>query len=750
LKLISALAGTGLVLLMAMIFAAYSATDLPKADALATAQTSIIYFKDGKTPLASLATQNRQNVNIDQIPKYVQDAVLAAEDRTFRTNSGVDPTSIARAALSNLRGNALQGGSTISQQYVKNVYDQRDRSFKRKAKEMFLAVKVSRQLDKDEILESYLNTIYLGDGAYGIQAAAHAYFGPNQKVEDLTVSQGAFLAGIINAPSLSDPRDSALQKARAQRRWGVVLDAMVAENWLDPATRRTLQFPKFAKHSDSVTITSTNQNGYLRDMVVAEAAKEYKLSEDDLMTGGYKITSTFEPRLMAAAARSVKTMLPKDKPKRLNIGITSIDPSTGAVRAIYGGAKYGGPDTNNATLSRAQGGSTFKSFGLIAALEDGYSLKTEYDSDSPVTVKGQAFTNAEDGESSGYQDLVTGTRLSLNTIYAQLNADVGPAKMAEAAYAAGIPKSANIVPSEVGNVLGSADPHAIDMASAYGTFAAGGIRREPYTIQKISTLGTKRVFVDKGDKATGVTKGTRVFDEDSVSDLTYALEQVVKNGTGTYAQAVGRPVAGKTGTSSDSRSAWFVGYTPQLSTSVMMYELSDPNKRNGEPQVNVKMKGFGRHRTIFGGGYPIEIWTEYMKDAMRGKPIEEFPARANVGEIKHQAPVIVVPTQEPQVTASPDPGVSENPIPGPTGDGQGDGQGNGQGDGQGNGQGDGQGDGQGIGQGDGQGDGQPNQPDAPPTQDQPPGRPSVQPTDQGFDGGGAGDRDRGQGGGGGQ
>ena len=241
-KLIAGLTGLGMLGMMAAVFAAYSATTLPTPAALANAQTTVIYFSDGKTPIGQLASQNRQSVPLARVPKHVQDAVLAAEDHTFWTNSGVDPMSIGRAVWSNLRGNSLQGGSTISQQYVKNVYDQRDRSIKRKAKEIFLAVKINRKLSKDQILEQYLNTIYLGRGAYGFQAAAHAYFGQSTDVNELTVSQGAFLAGIINAPSAADPRVPA-EKERAVRRWGVVLDAMVAENWLDPKTRASLTFP---------------------------------------------------------------------------------------------------------------------------------------------------------------------------------------------------------------------------------------------------------------------------------------------------------------------------------------------------------------------------------------------------------------------------------------------------------------------------------------------------------------------------
>ncbi|HST86313.1 MAG TPA: transglycosylase domain-containing protein [Kineosporiaceae bacterium] len=617
------------------LFAAYSATGLPAPDAQAIAQTTVIYFSDGKTPIAQLATQNRQSVALAEVPIDVQNAVLAAEDRTFRSNSGIDPTSIARAAFSNLRGNSLQGGSTISQQYLKNIYNQRDRSVKSKAQEILMAVKMNQILTKNDILGRYLNTIYFGEGAYGIQAAAHAYFGPNTDAKDLTVSQAAFLAGAINAPSLADPRGSTEEKARAVRRWGVVLDAMVAEKWLDPAVRQTLTFPETV--ASAPTITTTGQNGYLKDMVVKEATQTLGITDNQLMSAGYKITTTFNRGMMKAAAAAVKQTLPADQPAGLNVGMTSIDPNTGAVRAIFGGTKYVGADNNNATISRAQAGSTFKPFGLIAALEDGYSLKSQYSSDSPITVRGQTFENSEESESGGSLDLVRATELSLNTVYAELNADIGPARTAEAAYAAGIPKSIAIAKNEVGNVLGSADLPSIDLAGAYATFAANGIRRTPYTIETISQTGTDQILYSKD----GDTDGKRVFNSDTVADLTFALQQVVRNGTGAKAQLLGRPAAGKTGTSSDARSAWFVGYTPQLSTSVVMYQLGTEKNKAGELVAsNVPMKGFGQFKEIFGGGYPTMIWTNFMTESLKGVPEVPFPEPVFGGDI-NPGPAVV-------------------------------------------------------------------------------------------------------------
>jgi membrane peptidoglycan carboxypeptidase len=651
--LISALIGTGIIAMILALFAAYQATSLPAKDALGTAQTTVIYFNDGTTPIGQLAAQNRQIVDFNQIPAHVRVAVLAAEDHTFYTNSGVDPKSIARAIYSNVRGNSQQGGSTISQQYVKNVYDQRDHSYKRKAKEVFLAIKINRERSKDDILATYLNTIYFGRGAYGIQAAAHAYFGPKVKVEDLTVSQGAFLAGIINAPSLADPRGGPDALARATRRWGVVLDAMVTEKLLDPATRQTLKFPKTIEKPTS-GITVKGQNGYLMDMAKKEAISKLGITEDQLQTGGYKIVTTFDPKMVKAAAAAVTDMLPKKTPPGLQIGLSAVDVKTGAVRAIFGGKKYVGAENNNATIAVAEAGSTFKPFGLIAALTDGASLKDKYNSKSPLIltgVKGKKSIKNYEGEQYGYIDLIDATKHSVNTVYIQMNQDHGAAATRKVAHSAGVPDSVPIE-DNIANVLGSAPPHAIDMASAYATIAAQGWRRVPYTIQKVTLLGTGKVQWDMKER----TAGKRVFDAGVMADTTYAMQRVIADnaGTGTYAQKLGRPAAGKTGTSSDSRSAWFVGFTPQLSTAVSMYQVG---KVNGK-YSNLSMDGFGIFNSIFGGGYPARIWTEFMIAASKGMPVEKFPEPVYGGDISHKAPPTktLAPTTQPttQPTEPPD------------------------------------------------------------------------------------------------
>jgi membrane peptidoglycan carboxypeptidase len=646
-KLVAGVCTAGLVFLTIAFMVAYAQITVPAPDARTLAQTTIISYSNGNE-IGRFATQNRESVQLAQVPLQVQEAVLAAEDHTFYTNSGVNPTSIIRAALSNLRGNSLQGGSTITQQYVKNVYNQRDRSFQRKAKEVFLALKINRTVSKPDILKRYLNTIYLGRGAYGIQAAAHAWFGPKKDVSKLTVSQGAFLAGIINAPSFSDPHGDSMQKARAIRRWNYVVDSMVKDGWLNASTRATLKFPKTIAPAKESSMAG--QNGYLMEMAVQEASQRLGLTPDQIKSGGYKITTTFNPDLINAGVKAVKETLPRSKPKGLQIGMASVDPRSGAVRAIYGGTDWLKRQRNAATEDTAEAGSTFKAFTLLAALKSGVSLNNMYSSATPMKIKGYPVHNFG-GEHYGYINLVKATQESVNTVYVQLNAKIGPPKTQAAAYAAGIPQSANVDQNLV-NVLGSANPHVIDMAGAYSTIASQGIRRPPYVVQSVSDVGTSKILYDR---LPSMDAGKRVFDTSVTADASYAMQQVVKGGTGSYASHLGRPAAGKTGTSTDSRSAWFVGFTPQLTTAVAMYQIGKDKQGR---LTNLPLQGFGQFSTITGGTYPVRIWTDFMSIALNGKPIVDFPQPTYGGQVTTTAPpttmaptpTLQFPTQSPTPT----------------------------------------------------------------------------------------------------
>jgi membrane peptidoglycan carboxypeptidase len=559
--------------------------------------------------LARLGTPNRQNVKLAQIPKSVRHAVLAAEDHTFYSNGGVEPKSIARAFMSNVRGGS-QGGSTISQQYVKNVYNQRERSLKRKFNEVFLAVKINQKIDKDSILERYLNTIYLGRGAFGVQAAAQAYF--HKDVGQLTISEGAFLAGIINAPALADPHAGVDQQARAERRWKVVLDAMVKEGWLDAATRSGLTFPEIDQQARDGVLKG--QTGYLVSMAEAEVERKLGLTEEQIRRGGYRIVTTFDKAAVEAGIAAVQQELPKRKPKHLQIGLTAIDPQTGAIRAIYGGRDFLKRQQNAATQDRVETAGTFSTFGLLAAFKAGVSIYSVYDGGTPRRIGGQVVHNYR-AKQHGYVNLFGAAEQSVNTAFAQMNAEIGGGRTQEAAYAAGIPKSPE-VDAKATNVLGAASLRPLDMAGSYATIAAQGIRRTPFVVQEVTRIDSGAVLF-KMDSSR--TKGERAFEASTAANTTFVLQRAVTSGTGTYALRLRRPVAGQTGTSASSRSAWFVGYTPQLATAVSMYQLS-PNGK-----VIVRMKGFGKFDSIFGGGYPTRIWTNFMTAALSGQPARSFP-----------------------------------------------------------------------------------------------------------------------------
>nr|WP_269328630.1 transglycosylase domain-containing protein [Kineosporia babensis] len=649
-KLIAGLTSFGVLVVAAAVFWFWNSVALPTTeDATLKAQTTTVYYSNGKDVLGTLKIQDRENVQLANIPPHVQNAVISAEDNTFRTNSGVQWTSIARAALSTVTGGDTGGGSTITQQYVKNVYDQKELSYTRKMREAVMAMKVNERMSKDDILERYLNTIYWGRSTWGIQAASKAYF--DKEAKDLTVSESAFLAGIINAPTLADPSKDDEKKARAERRWGVVLDAMVKEGYLDASERAGMKFPKVIKEKPSTS--ATGQEAYLMEMVKEEAQEDVGIPEDKLTTGGYKIVTTFNKRLVKAAERAVKEETPDGAPKGLRVGMASIDPRNGAVLSIYGGADIS-EEMNQATKDGAQAASTFKTFGLLAALKDGVSLDSTYDGNDGRVITGAGDSRKIsnfDSTPYGWIDLVKATESSVNTVYVDLNNQVGPEKMRQAAIDAGIPETDDLKKNLV-NVLGSTSVHPIDLASAYGTLAAQGVRRDWHVLESVTRVEDDESVhkVTKDD-----TKGERVFDASVVADATYALEHVVTNGSGKTARAVGHPVAGKTGSSTDNLSAWFVGYTPQVVTAVGLHQV----KKDG--QSLDKMRNWPGLSQVTGGSVPTDIWTAYMLQALKGKDVVEFPEPSHGGEVVSSSPTPTV-TQEPTPTDTP----SQEPTQQPT------------------------------------------------------------------------------------
>ena len=609
------------------LVAAYTGTAIPQPDEFADDQTTTVYYADG-SEMGSFGEQNRIIVDGESIPKHVRDAVVAAEDRTFYENPGINPVGIVRALWNNVRGNDQQGGSSITQQYAERYYfGTTVKDYAGKLEEALLAVKLARSQDKDEILANYLNTIYFGRDSYGIETAAQVYFGVG--VADLTVSQGALIAGIIPSPNNWDPRTD---PEKAEQRWNYVLDGMVTTGALTQAERDEQVFPETIEHVLSDTFAGPQ--GYLLDMVRREVLdpENSPITEDDLMSTGYKIVTTIDPVLQQAAIDAVAT-LPADKPASLQAALVTLDPRDGAIVALYGGADYLTDARNTVTYHTAQAGSTFKAFTLIAALESGNSLKSRYDGDSMITV--DTFPDpvrnfgSGNGQSFGVIDVVKATANSVNSVYAQLNAEVGPAVTLDAARRAGIPDEALVNQEVPSNVLGTASPHPLDMAQAYNTFAAQGMRTEPFIVRSVEYLSGGVVYEGGSDPE-------RAFEADVMADVTYALTQVVEDGTAKKAAEIGHPVAGKTGTSNENRSAWFIGYTPQLTTAVALFQLGEDNKSMAE------ITPFGGVSQVTGGSIPLDVWTAYMTTAMAGREVMQFPPRADVGEEK-KPPMVAIP-----------------------------------------------------------------------------------------------------------
>ncbi|GAA4409074.1 hypothetical protein GCM10023168_27300 [Fodinibacter luteus] len=634
---------------------AYATTDIPAPNEIATAQASIVYYADGKTEMARLSDSegNRESVPLSTVPEHMQKAMLAAEDQDFYQNQGISPTGIARAVWVAVKGGqATQGGSTITQQYVKNYFLTSDRTIERKAREILIAVKIDQQQTKDEILENYLNTIYYGRGAYGIQTAAKAYF--NKDVSKLTVAESAFLAAVIRGPSLYDPGLGEEQVANAQERSGYILDAMVEQGWLSQADRDAATFPDtFVKYKPR---SQGGTTGYLVEMVKDELVTKHKISESDIDRGGLRVTSTIERPKQAAMQKAIKDERPAEDD--VSVGMASVKPGDGAIVALYGGSDYAKRQQNAATQDKMQAGSTFKIFTLIAALQTGdVSLRSRYDGSSPQYFEEFASPGADSAterrgrvknfgnESFGRIDLRRATGSSVNTVYAALNIEAGPEKSMKAAEDAGVrsPLEPNMA-----NVLGTDYVTVMDMVSAYATIAAEGVRAEPYIVQEIG-------FQDEGVAPITVEPQTQqVFDKDLMSDVIDAMTYPVEGGTARYVgRNLGRPAAGKTGTSESFRSAWFDGYVPQLATAVGLY-------RSGEDGEELAMEDLPESGDITGGTYPTRIWTAFMEDALEGVDVEQFPEPANINKdaapppppTRTQAPQPAEPTNAPPPTTS--------------------------------------------------------------------------------------------------
>ena len=579
---------------------AYAALTVPQADQVALAQTTTVYYSDGTTEMGRMSQVNRKIINSSTLPDYVAHAVVASEDRTFYTNSGVDLKGIGRALVNNIRGGARQGASTLTQQYVERYYVGETTGYVGKAKEAILALKINREQSKDQIIGNYLNTIYFGRGAYGIEAASQAYFGHDAK--DLTLSEAAMLAGIIPAPSAWDP---AVDEEKARSRWTRVINLMVEDGWISQADANAAEFPKTIDPDTLSGPTMEGPTGYLMEQIRTELAQEGGFTADQLATGGYRIISTIDKEKQDQAVEAAEYMYTVRgwNEDSMHVALTSLDPATGEIVAEYGGKDYLKRQQNGATQDIMAAGSTFKPFALIAHAEQGGSIYDTYDGSSPKTFSGLARPVSNDsGVSWGRQNLVNATKNSINTVFVGLNQEVGSATTKQVAIELGIPEDTNGLDDSLLNVLGFAAPHNIDLAHAYSTIASGGQRTTPHIVREVQNSDGSKVFQT-------TVNPKQVFDTKTMSTVLPALQAVTASGgTAEAAAVLKQDSGGKTGTSEEQKTAQFVGFTPSLVTAVSMYQLDE----NGSPVSLTNIGGLGQ---FHGGDWPVTVWVRYMKAA---------------------------------------------------------------------------------------------------------------------------------------
>nr|WP_152778200.1 transglycosylase domain-containing protein [Streptomyces spongiae] len=632
----------GTLLLIGLFVLGYNLVQIPKANAAAVKQSNVFLYADG-SQLARDGEVNRENVTLAQISKKAQHAVLAAEDRDFYTESAVDPKAMVRAAWNTATGKGKQSGSTITQQYVKNYYLAQEQTATRKIKEFFISIKLDREETKAHILEGYLNTSFFGRNAYGIQAAAQAYYGVD--ADELTAEQGAYLASLLNAPSQYDVIAHPENKSAAVARWKYVLDGMVKEGWLSESARAKAKFP-----TPKQTVASTGMSGQRGYLV--EAVKQYLydnkiIDEDTLRAGGYRITTTLQKSKQDAFVKAVddQVMDQLDKKNRkvdkyVRVGGVSIDPKTGKVLAMYGGIDFTKQYYNNATRRDYQVGSTFKPFVFTSAVQNDSATQngtaitpnTIYDGTNKRPVQGWSggayAPENEDHVSYGDVTVRQATDKSVNSVYAQMAVDVGPQRVEQTAIDLGLPESTPDMAPYPSIALGTATASVLDMTEAYATLANHG-KHGTYTLVNELTKDGEEIGLPKQNIEQAVTR-------EAADTTTKVLQSVVESGTATAAQAAGRPAAGKTGTAEEDQAAWFAGYTPDLATVVSVM---------GQDPVT------GAHKSLYGamglpringGGAPAEIWAQFTKDALEGTPVTDFDL-----ELQEGADQVVIPPSTP-------------------------------------------------------------------------------------------------------
>ncbi|MFB9464250.1 transglycosylase domain-containing protein [Streptomyces cinereospinus] len=655
----------------------YLLVPVPEGNAAAKLQSNVYKYGDG-TVLARDGEVNREVVDLAEVPKDVQRTFVAAENKTFYQDSGVDLKGTARGLVNTLSGKGAQGGSTITQQYVKNYYLSQEQTVTRKLRELVISLKVDRRMSKDDILAGYINTSYYGRNAYGIQAAAQAYY--RVDADELTVEQGAYLAALLQAPSQYDwAVASPTSKELARNRWNYVLDNMVEEGWLAASERRGMTFP--VPKAPQGTPGMGGQTGYLVDAANAELARQLVAqgaaeSQDDALAmvehGGWTLTLNIDRKKQKQLEEAAEEQLTgKLDPERRTVdgnvqpGAVSVDPGTGKVVAMYGGADYLEHYRNNATRRDYQPASTFKPVILAAALEEGaetqdgepITAETLYDGDSRHQVM-------DDGRKAGfappnedevdYGDVTVQTAMnkSVNAVFAQMGVDVGMDEVMRVAGELGMDTDGmQAVPAQT---LGSMGASPLEMAGIYATLDNHGKKVTPAVL---ASAEHKDTVVELPDPVGG-----QVISREAADTVTSVLTGVVDDGTARASvrdnpARQGQQVAGKTGTSDFGRSAWFTGYTPDLVTSVGLFgEDAETGRQVSMAGATGTLPGKGR---VNGGGFPAQIWAAYTFGVM--DEVSAFDLETTQGAAVRptytpppvEEPTTEAPTSQPPTSSAP-------------------------------------------------------------------------------------------------
>ncbi|WP_017539588.1 transglycosylase domain-containing protein [Nocardiopsis halophila] len=660
------LIGAGVLFIGGVVafFVAYAVTPGPdqmRAQSEATQQATVISYagEDGEAgeEIVTTGEINRQPVSYEEIPDTVINGVLGTEQRTFPSDGGISITGTMRAVLS---GGSAGGGSTITQQMARNYYDTltRDQTITRKAKEIMISIKLGQKLEKEQIVEQYLNTIYFGRGAYGVQAASQAYFGKD--VGELDQAEGAFIGAIIQQPGNfenyeADPDIEEILKER----WrddsvgGMVkMHEEYPDYGISKAEADKLEFPETVPYTLGEDLTEGHK-GYVRDAVINELKERYGLTDEQIVSRGLRVTTSLDAKLMNKADKVFGEVLPEGMPEDTNYGLTSVDPATGEIKAFRGGTDFT-QDRNNSLIERAQAGSAFKPYVLATGLGQGISLQSEFDGSSPQKFEGiEGEIQNDSNRDWGVVNLTESTKHSVNTAFVQLAIETTPAAVVETAKAAGIAEkqfeTADIGPNIA---LGTYQVSALDQATGYATFANGGVHIPAHMVTKVEMPDDQGEYQEVQPKdAELLEKGERAFSQDVAADATYAMQQVVSpDGGGKNAMLDdGRPVAGKTGTSNNAKSAWFAGYTPQLATAVGLF-------RDSDKQIVIPGEA-----DVYGGTTSAKVWKAFMDTAMEGEPVKQFPAPAKIGSKQDFLPVDPSPSNEPSQRPTQEP--SDTPEP---------------------------------------------------------------------------------------